>query len=63
MWEMQEMKFLSLGWKDPLEQEMAIHSSILALRIPWTEEPGMLQSVGSEGVGHDRATGQARARL
>jgi len=37
-----------LGWEDPLEKEMAIHSSILAWRIPWTEEPGGLQSVGSQ---------------
>ena len=40
---MQEMKVQSLGWEDPLEKEMATHSSILALRIPWTEEPGGLQ--------------------
>ena len=43
----------SLGWEDPLEKEMAIHSSILAWRIPWTEEPGGLQSTGSKRVGHD----------
>ena len=43
----------SLGWEDPLEKEMATHSSILALRIPWTEEPGGLQSTGSQRVGHD----------
>ena len=43
----------SLGWKDPLEKEMAPHSSILAWRIPWTEEPGRLQSMGSQRVGHD----------
>ena len=41
------------GWKDPLEKEMATHSSILAWRIPWTEEPGGLQSTGSQRVGHD----------
>ena len=46
----------SLGWEDPLEKEMATHSSILAWRIPWTEEPGGLQSTGSQRVGHDRAT-------
>jgi len=43
---MQETQFQSLGWKDPLEKEMATHSSILALEIPWTEEPGGLQSIG-----------------
>ena len=43
----------SLGWEDLLEKEMATHSSILAWRIPRTEEPGGLQSVGSQRVGHD----------
>ena len=43
----------SLGWEDPLEKGMAIHSSILAWRIPWTKEPGRLQSIGSHRVGHD----------
>ena len=43
----------SLGWEDPLEKEMATHSSILAWRIPWTEEPGRLQFMGSQRVGHD----------
>ena len=43
----------SLGWEDPLEKEMATHSSILAWRIPWTEEPGGLQSMKTQGVGHD----------
>ena len=42
-----------LGWKDPLEEEMATHSSILAWRIPWTEEPGELQSMGVPRVGHN----------
>ena len=42
-----------LGWEDPLEEEMAIHYSVLAWRIPWTEEPGGLQAMGSQGVGHD----------
>ena len=42
-----------LGWEDPLEEEMATHSSILAWEIPWTEEPGGLQSVGSQQVRHD----------
>ena len=43
----------SLGWEDPLEKEMATHSSILAWKIPCTEEPGRLQSMGSQRVGHD----------
>ena len=43
----------SLGQEDPLEEGMATHSSVLALRIPWTEEPGGLQSMGSQIVGHD----------
>ena len=43
----------SLGQEDPLEEEMATHSSILAWKIPWTEEPGRLQSMGSKRVGHD----------
>ena len=43
----------SLGQEDPLEEEMATHSSILAWRIPWTEEPGGLQSIGLHRVGHD----------
>ena len=43
----------SLGQEDPLEKEMATHSSILAWKIPWTEEPGGLQSMGSQKVGHD----------
>ena len=43
----------SLGWEDPLEKEMTTLSSILAWRIPWTEEPGGLQSMGSLRVGHD----------
>ena len=52
----QETRLRSLGQEDPLEKEMAIHSSILAWRIPWTEEPGRLQSTGSQRVGHDWAT-------
>ena len=48
----------SLGWEDPLEKEMATHSSILAWRVPWTEEPSMLQSVGSQRVEHNLATKQ-----
>ena len=50
---MRETQVRSLGLKDPLEKEMATHSSILALRIPWTEEPGGLQSVGLLRLGHD----------
>ena len=52
---MQETKVQSLGWEDPLEEEMATHSSILAWRIPWTEEPGGLQSVALQKVRHGRA--------
>ena len=48
---MQETWVRSLGWEDPLEKGMATHSSILAWRIPWTEEPGRLQLMGSERVG------------
>ena len=50
---MQESQVQSLGQEDPLEKGMATHSSILAWRIPWTQEPGGLQSMGSQGVGHD----------
>ena len=50
---MQETQVQSLGQEDPVEKEMATHSSILAWRIPWTEEPGRLQSMGSLRVGHD----------
>ena len=52
MQETQEMQLPSLGQEDPLEKEMAAHSSILAWEIPWTEEPGGLQSMGSQRVGH-----------
>ena len=51
-----ETRAQSLGWKDPLEKGMATHSSILARRIPWMEEPGGLQSPGSRRVGHNWAT-------
>ena len=54
----QETRVQSLGREDPLEKEMATHSSIPAWRIPWTEEPNRLQSVGSQRAGHDRATEQ-----
>ena len=50
---MQETRVRSLGWEDSLEKEMTTHSSILAWRIPWTEEPGGLQPTGSQRVGHD----------
>ena len=49
----QETQVQSLSWEDSLEKGMAIHSSILAWRIPWTEEPGRLQFMGSQGVGHN----------
>ena len=52
----QETWVQSLGQEDPLEEGMATHSSILAWRIPWTEEPGGLQSIGSHRVEHDRST-------
>ena len=48
----QETQVLSLGQEDPLEKDMPTHSSILAWRIPWTEETGRLQSMGSQRVGH-----------
>ena len=48
-----EAQVRSQGWEDPLEEEMATHSGILAWRILWTEEPGRLQSMGWQGVGHD----------
>ena len=50
---MQETGVPSLIWDDPLEKEMATHSSILAWRIPWREEPGRLQSMGSQRLRHD----------
>ena len=52
------MQVRSLGWEDPLEKEMAAHSSILAWEIPWTEEPGGLQSMGSKRVRKDLMTKQ-----
>ena len=48
-----DMRVQSLGWEDPLGEGTATHSSILAWRIPWTEEPGGLQSMGLQRVGHD----------
>ena len=50
---MQETQIPSLGWEDPLEKEMATHSSILAWRIPWTENPGGLQSMGLQRLRHN----------
>ena len=53
---MQETQVQSLGQEDLLEKEMETHSSTLAWKTPWTEEPGRLQSMGSQRVGHDRVT-------
>ena len=53
---MSETWVQSLSREDPLEKEMATHSSTFAWKIPWTEEPGRLQSMGSQRVGHDRVT-------
>ena len=50
---MQETQVRSLSWEDPLEEEMATDSSIFAWKIPWTEEPGELQSMGFQRVGYD----------
>ena len=57
MQEPQELLVWSLGWEDPLEKEMATHSSVLAWKIPWTEEPGGLQSMGSQRFRHDWSDG------
>ena len=59
MW---ETRVQSLGWEDLLEKEMTTHSSILAWKIPWTVEPGRLQSKGSQRVGPDRATSLSLSR-
>ena len=56
MQEMQETQVWSLGWEDPLEKEMATQSSICACRIPWTEEPGRLQSIGLQELDMTEAT-------
>ena len=53
MQEAQEMRVRSLGWEDPLEEEMTTYSSILAWKTPWTEEPGELQFTGLQRTGHD----------
>ena len=55
---MQETRARSLDWEDPLEKEMATHSSILAWEIPWTEEPDWLQAMGSQRVRHNLVTKQ-----
>ena len=52
---MRETRVQYLGWEDPLEKEMAIHSSTIAWKVPGTEEPGRLQSMGSQRVGHNLA--------
>ena len=59
MQEAQETWVPSWGWEDPLKQEMATHSSILSWNVPWTEEPGRLQSMGSERIGHGWVTEHA----
>ena len=56
MQDLQEMQVWSLLWKDPLEEERATHSSSLPWEIPWTEEPGGQQFIGSQRVAHDSAT-------
>ena len=60
MW---ETRVRALGWEDPLEKEMAIHSSTIARKIPWTEEPGRLQSIGLQRVKHDWTTSINHLRL
>ena len=60
---MQETQVQSLGWEDPLEKEMATHSSNLAWGIPWTEEPGGLQSKGFQKVRHDSVTKHSTAHM
>ena len=60
---MQETLVQSLGWEDLPEKEMTTHSSILAWEIPWTEEPGRLQSMGLQRVRHNLATEQQQKRL
>ena len=57
---MQEMWVQSLGWEDPLEKKMTTHSSILTWESPWTEEPGRLQSMGLQRVGHHLVTKQKK---
>ena len=57
------MQFQSLGWEDSLEEEMTIHSIILAWKTPWTEEPSGLQSMGSQRVRHDSVTKQQQTTV
>ena len=63
MQETEETQVRSLGGEDPLEKDMVTHSSILAWKIPWTEESAWLQSIGSQRVGHDLATKQQQEQL
>ena len=63
MQETQEMWLQSLGWEETLEKEMATPTSILAWKIPWTEVPGGLQSMGSQRVGHDLQTKQQQQQF
>ena len=58
-----EMRVQCLDWKNPLEEGIATHSSILAWKIPWTEEPGGLQSMGHKRVGHDLVTKQQQQHV
>ena len=57
---MQETHVRSLGWENPLEKEMATHSSILAWEIPWAQEPGGLHSMGSQIIGHESETEESQ---
>ena len=63
MQEIQEIRVPSLGWEEPLEKEMATHSSILAWKISWTVDPNRLQSMESQRVGHDAHTHKHTLRL
>ena len=63
MQEVQETWVQSLGWEDALEEDMATHSSILARKIPWIEEPGGLQTMGSQRAGHDRVPEHTRTTV
>ena len=60
---MQDMQVQFLGQEDPLEKEIASHSSILAWEIPWTDEVGGLQTIGSQSVGHNLATGHKHFKV
>ena len=63
MQETQDAQVQSLGWEDPLEKEMATYSNIPAQKIPWTEEPGRLQSMESQRVGHNLVTKQQQQNM